>query len=233
MQAVFRENVIIREKAVGEKIFIETEEIQAPKQTIFDPKDPSIQLGVKGKTNWVGAKCQIVETADPKGSVNFITGVIEEGARQSDQKSHDALMAQNEKFGLKPKKVYADSNYISGQAIAKYRANSQELMGYFAPPSGNKSGFGISSFAIREQDYSAVCPAGRRSARTSLQSDGRRNIYFGKADCLACQFYTLCVEGKSGRGKKLTLKKHHWEIAERRRVQETSEFRAEMKLRNH
>lgn len=231
MQTVFRENVIIREKPVGEKIFIETEEIQTPKQTIFDPKDPSIQLGVKGKTHWVGAKCQIAETAGPKGSVNFITGVIEEGARQSDQKSHDALMALNEKFGLKPEKVYADSNYISGQSIAKYRENSQELMGYFAPPSGNKSGFGISNFAIHEKDYSAVCPAGKRSVRTSLQSDGRRNIYFGKADCLTCQFHTLCIEGKGNRGKKLTLKKHHWEIVERRRIQKTAEFRTEMKLR--
>jgi transposase len=231
MLTVFQENVIIRHKEVGEKIFIEAEEIPTPKQTIFDPKDPSLQLGMKGKTHWVGAKCQITETAGPKGTINFITGVIEEPAQKSDQKSHEALMAQNEKFGLEPEKVYADSNYISGQAIAKYRGKSQELMGYFAPPSGNKNGFGLANFSIRAEDYSAVCPAGKKSIRTTLQSDGRRNVYFSSADCQSCQFRHLCTESKTKRGKKLTLKKHHKEIAERRALQQTEEFRTEMKLR--
>ena len=231
MLTVFQENVIFRQKEVGEKIFIEAEEIEAPKQTIFEPKDPSLQLGIKGKTHWVGAKCQITETAEPKGTINFITGVIEEIAQKSDQKSHDALMAQNEKFGLEPEKVYADSNYISGEAIAKYREKSQELMGYFAPPSGNKNGFGIGNFTIHNEDYSAICPAGKQSIRTTLQGDGRRNVYFSSADCLSCQFHSLCTESKTKRGKKLTLKKHHNEITERRKLQRTEEFRTEMKLR--
>jgi transposase len=51
MLTVFQENIIIREKEVNEKIFIETEEIQSPKQSIFDPKDPTIQLGKKGKNS--------------------------------------------------------------------------------------------------------------------------------------------------------------------------------------
>lgn len=80
MLTIFRENVIIKEKEVNGKVFIEAEEIQTPKQSIVDPRDPSIQIGVKGKGSWAGAKCQIIETAEPKGSVNFITGVIEEPA---------------------------------------------------------------------------------------------------------------------------------------------------------
>ena len=59
MLTIFHENIIIKEKEVNGKIFIETEEIQSPKQSLFDPKDPSIQLGVKCKGSWGGAKCQI------------------------------------------------------------------------------------------------------------------------------------------------------------------------------
>lgn len=99
MLTIFRENIIIREKEVSGKIFIEAEEIQTPKQSIFDPRDSTIQMGVKRKGSWVGAKCQIIETAEPKVAVNFITGVIEEPAHKADQKSHEAIKENNEKYG--------------------------------------------------------------------------------------------------------------------------------------
>ncbi len=65
METIFEENVVVTEKSVSDKVVLEVEEITRPKQTIFDPRDTSIQLGGKGKTSWVGSTCRIVETAEP------------------------------------------------------------------------------------------------------------------------------------------------------------------------
>lgn len=231
MLTIFQENIIIREKEVNGKIFIEAEEIQSPKQSIFDPRDPSIQMGVKRKGSWVGAKCQVIETAEPKGSVNFITGVIEEPAQKADQKSHEAIQENNDKYGLHPEKMFADSNYISGQSILTSRNNSTELMGYMAPSSSKKTGFNVEDFKINFNDYSAVCPAGIKSKKTSVHRDGRRSIFFNKANCLNCLHFSKCVNLKNGKAKILTLSKYYLEIFNRRKLQETKEFRNEMKAR--
>lgn len=55
MDTIFEENVRITTKEIEEKLFVEVEEIWSPKQTIFDPRDPSVKLSKKGKTRWVGS----------------------------------------------------------------------------------------------------------------------------------------------------------------------------------
>jgi len=74
METIFNENVKIREKAIENKVFIEVEEIEGPKQTIFDP-GIEYKTGDKGKKSWVGSKCHVVETAE-KGRINFLTDMI-------------------------------------------------------------------------------------------------------------------------------------------------------------
>ena len=120
---------------------------------------------------------KIIETAEPKGSVNFITGVIEVPAQKADQKSHEAIRENNEKYGLHPEKMYADSNYISGQSIITSRNNSTELMGYLAPSSAKKTGLNIEDFKIDFTDYSAICPEGIKSKKTSVHKDAGE-VYF-------------------------------------------------------
>jgi len=231
MLTVFRENVIIHEKEVNEKIFIEVEEVQSPKQTIFDPKDPTIKIGIKGKTTWVGAKCQIIETAEPKGTINFITGVIEEPAEKSDQKSHEAILDNNGKYGLVPEKMFADSNYISASAMENYRRHSTELMVYFTAPSTRRPGFGVYDFKIDYENYSAICPMGKNSLRTKLEESGERLIHFDKSDCMVCQNFTDCVNTKRHKAKQLRLSKYFKEISEHRKMEKTESFKNEMKLR--
>ena len=49
METIFEENVKISRKEIEERIFVEVEDIQTPKQTIFDPRDPSIKWVKKEK----------------------------------------------------------------------------------------------------------------------------------------------------------------------------------------
>jgi hypothetical protein len=103
METIFSENIIVKKKEINDKVFIEVEEINRPKQSIFDPRDTSLNLGIKGKTSWVGSKCHIAETS-VKGKKNFITGMFYQKANEGDQKIHDRFIAKNDKSGLKPKK---------------------------------------------------------------------------------------------------------------------------------
>ena len=137
---------------------IEVEEIRPPKQTIFDPRDLSLQLGRKGKCSWVGSKCHVVETAEP-GAVNFITDMIYQVANGHDSKIHDEIALGNEHFGFKPEKLFVDSSYLSGELIKQYRDREQELMGYLQGYAGREEKFRSEAFEIDLEKQIAICPA--------------------------------------------------------------------------
>lgn len=132
---------------------------------------------------------------------------------------------------MHPEKIFADSNYISGQSIITSRNNSTELMGYIPTSSSKKTGFNVENFIINFSDYSAVCPEGKKNRKTSLYKDGRHGIYFNKVDCVACPHNSICANTKHCKAKILTLNKDYQEIFNRRKLQETKEFRDEMKVR--
>jgi hypothetical protein len=125
METIYKENLKIRSKEIEDKVFVEVEEIQGPKQTIFDPRDTRIRLGIQGKKNWVGSRCHVLETAE-KGKINFITDMIYQKSNEDDSRIHGIVKKENDRRGLKPEKVYADTNYISGVAIGEFRKNGKE-----------------------------------------------------------------------------------------------------------
>jgi transposase len=231
METIFRENVIVKKKEIQKKIFIEAEEIQCPKQTIFDPRDPSIKLGIKRSTKWVGSKCHVVETAE-KGKINFITNMIYQRAQEHDCKIHEKIREGNERRGLKPEKMYADTGYISGAAIREYRKNKQELMGYMQADSSNKpDAFKSKRFDFDTDRLKAICPAGRESLQGKLGKEGEIRIAFQKSTCKGCVFFQDCV-GKSKRESRgLTLRPGFEFTRERREIQKTETFRDEMRVR--
>ena len=113
METIFEENVVVTEKSVNDKVVVEVEEIARPKRTIFNPRDTSIQLGRKGKTSWVGSKCHIVETAEA-GWINYITNMIYQTAHHYDGGVHEQIRMENKRLDLHPRKLFADTNYVSG-----------------------------------------------------------------------------------------------------------------------
>jgi transposase len=231
MQTIFSENVVIKRKAIEQKIFVEAEEIQSPKQTIFDPRDPSIKLGIKGKTSWVGSKCHVAETAE-KGNVNFITNMIYQKANEDDSQIHGKLREGNEQRGLQPEKLYADTNYISGTEIKEYRSQGQELMGYIQGNTTKKpEDFKLQKFDIDMNTLKAVCPAGKESLEGRVTKRGRIRIMFNRATCKECAFYQECVDTARDKARKLTVQPDYDYVRERRELQETAAFRDEMKVR--
>jgi len=232
METVFQENLIIKMKEVNKKMFVEVEEIMAPKQTIFDPKDTSLKLGVKGKIKWVGSKCHVLETAE-KGRINFITGVIQQEAHLSDHKIHPKLKKACERQELEPAEIYVDQNYISATELANYEKRGQQLMGYAAKNASKKvEGFKLHNFKIDMRSLTAICPNNKKSVRYKRCEKTRKyQIYFSKDDCQACPFYDQCV-GTTKLGKrKIQVSMDYHYLRKRRQKQKTERFKKRMKVR--
>jgi len=231
METIFEENVKITTKEINSTIFIDVEEVQSPKQTIFDPRDTSLKMGMKGKTSWVGSKCHIVETA-VKGKRNFITGMIYQKASGSDQKIHDKYREINNKSKLQPEKIFADQNYISGESIFNYQKNNQELLGIIGSDNSKKANeFKLNKFEIDMETLTAVCPMKKKSEKYSKMKDGSYNIYFAYDDCTKCIHTLECAQTGKDKKRRLHVNQYYEQIRERRLLQVTESFRKSMSVR--
>jgi transposase len=232
METIFNENVKIRKKEIKDKVFIEVEEIEGPKQTIFNPRDPSIKLGIKGKKSWVGSKCHVVETAE-KGKINFVTDMIYQKSNEDDSQIHEKIKEGNTHRGLHPKKLYADSSYISGGAIREYSTKGQTLMGYIRGGTEKKpAGFKLADFSIDMNTMKATCPAGHESEKSSMEKDGKTRIYFSRQSCKECSFFNACVGTHTRNTKRrLCVSPNYEYIRARREEQRTHPFIDEMRVR--
>lgn len=232
METIFEENIKITYKETGKKEIVEVEEVMRPKQTIFNPRDVDIQLGIKGRKSWVGSKCHIVETAD-KGKQNFITDMIYQSSRENDILIHDKFIEGCERNNLKPKKIYADSAYISGAAIHTYSDNNQELRGFIKLDGSLKpTEFKQGKFNIDLNNRFAICPQKKKSIRHTIDGDGTVRIIFDKNDCINCQFYKDCAGNKKReKARVLHVNKDYKHISERRIEQKSKKFKKEMSVR--
>ena len=231
MKTIFSENVVIREKEVNEKTFIEVEEIKKPKQSIFDPEDTSLKLGAKGKTTRVGSKCHVMETAE-KGRINFITGMIQQEAQASDQKIHDEVKASNESHDLEPEEMYTDQNYISGESIKQYRESDQELLGYIQLDNSKRDPeYKTENFKIDFDKKTAVCPEGKESRPFKQREGSNSEIHFDRQDCQSCSAFKKCVNERADGKRVLSISPYYHEIYERRETQNKPEFKKKMKVR--
>ena len=233
METIFEENVVVTEKSVDDKVVLEVEEISRPKQTIFNPRDTSIQLGRKGKTSWVGSKCHVVETAEA-GKINYITNMIYQTAHHHDRSVHETIRTENERLDLHPRKLFADTNYVSGEAIKVSRENGTELMGYMqGVGSKREKEFLPDAFKIDMQNLTAVCPAGHRNARARIDSRKNRIFFFDPQTCGSCRFFDRCVRsaGKKTQSRTLLVYEDYEFVRARRRRQKRVEFKKQMCVR--
>ena len=229
MDTIFEENIVIRKKEIGEKEFIEVEEIETPKQSIFNPRDPEIKLGIKGRKSWIGSKCHVVETAGPHGP-NIITDMIYQKATENDNKVLDRQEENNSRLGIDAVKLYCDSNYLSGEKMAAFEAQGKKLMGYFqADGSSKPKGFKACDFKIDVRGKMATCPAQHVTTDFSVRG-GRIWIRFDERQCGGCEYFSLCV-GEKKKSRDIGVIEHYEYIQRRRDEQKSDAFRQEMRIR--
>lgn len=230
MDTIFEENIIIRKKEVGDKEFIEVTEIETPKQSIFNPRDPEVKLGIKGRKSWVGSKCHVVETAETEGT-NIITDMIYQRATENDNKILDRQEENNGRLGIEGDKLYCDSNYLSGEKMADFEAKGKKLMGYFqADGSSKPDGFKASDFKIDVPGKRAICPARHETTDFTVRGDGKMRIRFDARQCGGCEYFSLCV-GEKRKSREIAISEYYEYVQRRRDEQKSDAFKQEMKIR--
>ena len=221
---------------------------QLSSERVQNPHDPDATYAAKGtgerKKEHVGYKVQVAETvteaflAPGEPTSNFISGVVTQAARESDEEGALKMEQEQQALGLeKPPVQYVDAAYISTQKLREALAQGRELIGPAPAPGGNNGGrFSSDRFDVRVEDRKARCPAGQENSQCSRlveQASGRVSYRFewSTAACATCPLRAQCIQAEQ-KHRTLVVGEHHTVLQERRREQQTKPFQQRMKHRN-
>jgi hypothetical protein len=209
---------------------------------VQNPHDPEAEWSAKGKgkhkKEWVGYKVQVAESVPAKeGQIGFVTSVVTQRATESDDPGLEATLARQEELGLeRPSELYVDGAYISANAITQARAEGWDLLGPAQPPPTNQARvYQIDAFEVSITERKAVCPQGKISTECSKLTEGGSGkvtyrFEFGR-QCRNCLVKPRCVpQGQSHR--MIRVGALHDTLQQRRREQQTPEFKLRMQHRN-
>ena len=129
------------------------------KKTVQSPHEPEARYAEKRKTQWVGYRAQVTETANP-GEVNFLTDVETDDANDSDSECIDGIHQRLADRELSPTNHYVDQGYVTGRNIAHSTKRGVDLQGPIVQDSSSKpAGFKQADFELQV----ATCPDGQTS----------------------------------------------------------------------
>jgi transposase len=211
---------------------------------VQNPHDPDAQWSAKGqgkqKKDWVGYKVQVAETvACQEDQSSFITSVVTQRATESDDAGLPATLQKQLGLGLeRPLELYADGAYICGRAIHEAKEEGWQLVGP-AQPSASRAGlekaYRIEAFDISITERKAVCPAGETSTNCSKLTEEKSGkvtyrFEFGN-QCHNCLHKAACVPSTQAH-RSILVGAYHEALQQRRRDQQSEEFRLQMHQRN-
>ncbi|MFD8780651.1 IS1182 family transposase [Streptomyces sp. NPDC059916] len=203
---------------------------------LSSPYDTDARYSVKRGAGWDGYKVHFTETCEPDAP-HLITNVVTTDATVPDaqitEPVHHALAAR----GLLPALHLVDSGYTSAALLVAAAGQNIELMGpVFADTTAQGragQGLGQDAFTIDWPARTVTCPRGRRSASWSEQRKPTGTeiirVHFAKTDCDACPVRAQCTSAtnpKHGRSLTLLTQPQQQALDQRRREQETDEWKA-------
>jgi transposase len=246
----YGQKVELLREVFGQQYAVQSAEVQAVKEhapgVIRNPHDPDAQWSAKGqgkeKKNWVGYKVQVAESLpeeDPLNQKRFITSIVTQKAIASDDPGLEETLSDQALSGLeRPTELYVDGAYVSAARLQEAKNQGWELIGP-AQPSANRSGLGsafrIEAFNIDIAKHRARCPSGFLSTQCSrLEESKRQKVSFRfewSYHCRGCPLRSECVPaGQSHRT--IVVGQYHDLLQQRRRDQQTEQFRDRMQQRN-
>jgi hypothetical protein len=215
---------------------------------VRNPHDPDAQWSAKGtgqnKKSWVGYKVQVAESMEEeaqkdKKSKRFITSVVTQKARESDDVELELTLEDQARNGLeRPTELYVDGAYVSGGYLKEAQTQGYQLMGP-AQPSANrahiKDEYRIEAFKIDIAKREAVCPGGylnTQCSRLEQQARGRVDYRFEwSTHCRDSVLKPECVPATQ-KHRTIVVGENHNLLRERRIEQRSDEFKLQMYQRN-
>jgi transposase len=238
LRKVFSEQFVVQEPGKVEAVKVHATGV------VQNPHDPEAEWSAKGrgkhKKEWVGYKVQLAETVpQQEGQIGFITSVVTQRASESDDPGLELTLEKQKQMALeRPSEMYVDGAYISANAITQAREEGWELLGPAQPSPGPPKQpelYRIEAFDVNIEQRKAACPQGKISTECSklTERDNGKVTYrfeFGR-QCRNCIVKHLCVpEGQPHR--MIRVGALHEALQQRRREQQTPEFKLRMQQRN-
>jgi hypothetical protein len=238
LRKVFSEQFVVQEPGKVEAVKVHATGV------VQNPHDPEAEWSAKGrgkhKKEWVGYKVQLAETVpQQEGQIGFITSVVTQRASESDDPGLELTLEKQKQMALeRPSEMYVDGAYISANAITQAREEGWELLGPAQPSPGPPKQpelYRIEAFDVNIEQRKAACPQGKISTECSkLTERGSGKVTyrfeFGR-QCRNCIVKHLCVpEGQPHR--MIRVGALHEALQQRRREQQTPEFKLRMQQRN-
>lgn len=238
LREVFAQQYVVEESGRIEPVKVHATGV------VQNPHDPEAEWSAKGrgkhKKEWVGYKVQLAETVpQQEGQIGFITSVVTQRASESDDPGLELTLEKQKQMALeRPSETYVDGAYISANAITQAREEGWELMGPAQPspaPPKQPELYRIEAFDVNIEQRKAVCPQAKISTECSklTERDSGKVTYrfeFGR-QCRNCVVKHLCVpEGQPHR--MIRVGALHAALQQRRREQQTPEFKLRMQQRN-
>jgi hypothetical protein len=213
---------------------------------VQNPHDPDAQWSAKGKgkqkKTWVGYKAQVAESLPEKDAPSqkrFITSIVTQKASESDDPGLDQTFHDQALSGLdRPTEFFVDGAYVSAARLHQAKEEGWELVGP-AQPSANRSGlaadYRIEAFDIDINKRSARCPGGYASTQCSRlvqAKDQKVTFRFEWSHhCRGCPLRSECVPADQSH-RTIVVGQHHELLQQRRRDQQTLEFKERMHQRS-
>jgi hypothetical protein len=236
LRKVFTEQFVIEGSGKVERVKVHATGV------VQNPHDPEAEWSAKGKgkhkKEWVGYKVQVAESVPQKeGQIGFVTSVLTQQATQSDDPGLEATLSRQKQLGLeRPSELYVDGAYVSASSINQARVEGWNLVGPAQPPPTNQAHvYQIDAFEVSITERKAVCPQGKTSTECSrlTAGDSGKVTYrfeFGR-HCRNCGVKNLCVP-KGQAHRMIRVGALHETLQQRRREQQTPEFKLRMQQRN-
>lgn len=218
-----------------------------PSGAVHNPHDPEAQWSAKGtiagkKKEWVGYKTQVAETlpsAKPEMKAPtdaVITAIVTQPAITSDHGSIKDVETEWRREDLdKPKELYVDGGYTSGEVLADAEREDREVHGPIQPAPQRGARFSAEDFDVDIDQRVTICPAHHASTNCSRLEEvtGKINYRFEWNNdlCQACEHRDRCL-GENQSHRTLLVGQYHQHTQARRREMKTEVFKKRMHKRN-
>jgi transposase len=207
-------------------------------EQIQTPHDPSVRYGEKRGHDWEGYKVHITETVNEE-QPRIITDVQTTAACAADSDQVEPIQTALLERDLAPNQQLGDVGYISGATMRdSQETRGIEVVGPARPDTSAQArsgGVALDQFEIDAEQNVARCPGGHASVWwTAGQDQSGETVYhieFDAETCAGCPLRERCIRSTRNKGRKLQVKASHRYVAQRRKEQNTPEFKAVYKKR--
>jgi transposase len=202
---------------------------------IQNPHDPEASFRAKQDKKWVGYNVQVAETLPKKEGTGFITSMVAQTARGSDEAGLEQTLDEQSSMGFaRPKELIVDGAYLSAQKLAEADEEQWRLTGPVMPPHAAKGCYGVDQFRVNIATRQARCPAGRVSTQCSKIEDRYNEMIEYRFEwswkCQGCALRAQCISSTQDH-RTIRVRDNFMYLQARRAEMKTERFKERMKRR--